>query len=191
MVRDLLVKSDNDTMDILYYFCDHADSQTLQPENLYRTLLKQLFHSGRLCEQVIEMVVRTFYKHANGPHERELAEMLHQAIKASAATYIVLDGLDECAENSQRSMVDQLCRFASFNQPSVKIFITCRDEERPLKYLHKFMHIHLSATAIEDDIKLYISGVVRSSVDSCDITLRDPALENEIVAKLTAKAQGM
>ena len=73
----------------------------------------------------------------------------------------------------------------------MKVFVTCREEERPLRYLGGFEKIKLSATASADDITSYITSTIRLSIEVGDLTLRNSALEADIVSKLVAKAQGM
>ena len=191
MIKDLLGNRSLAGNSVIYYFCDYADPSTLELANVCRTFLKELYNTGGLCDRVLETLVETFKRNKQGLLERDAARLFLEAVKSSNGAYIVVDGIDECEEKSQLSLIDLLCSCTSLQQPTVKVFVTCRDEERPLRYLAKYNQLHLSVTSSENDIKLYISSAVRSSVERRDITLRDPALEGEIVSALIARAQGM
>ena len=41
---------------LVYFFANFAEPSTLQPVNIYRTMLKQLFLAGRLTEDLLNKV---------------------------------------------------------------------------------------------------------------------------------------
>lgn len=176
---------------IVYYFCDYAEPKSLQPSNVYRAILKQLFVQGILNEHLTGEIVEAFQRNAHGPHERQLAAFLLRGVKESQGVHILVDGLDECPEDAQRSIIELLLHLASLDLPSIKVLVTSREEERPLGYLQAFEQMHLSTSTSAHDIESFVSDTIETTLDSGEMTIRDMRLKDEVVSKLVAKAQGM
>lgn len=144
-----------------------------------------------MFEDIIDAIVLGFRKAAGGTHERELLSLCIKAISSCDKVTFVFDGLDECDDDSQRKLCDFLNRLTQFEQPRIKVLMTCREEEKPLKYLKRFRHLQLTIKASMADMESYVSSRIRFGVERNDIPLRDPSLEEEVVRALVSNAQGM
>ena len=175
----------------LYYFCDFATPISLEAASFYCTLLKQLFVQSLLPEAIIKEIMGHF-KHATYPlHEKTLESLLSQAIKSLEDVYIVCDGLDECENGVQMMICSFLSGLIAHKGRTVKVFVACREEERPLKYLTSFSYLRMSTEASQTDIAAYVTGSIERLTERGDLSLRNPSLKEKVISSLIVKADGM
>ena len=179
------------TNNALYFYCDYANPPSLQPIHMYRALLQQMFSRGLLSETIVKSVIETLRLNINGLSEEKLTEFMSNAIQSCTGLHIFLDGLDECEKGVQQELTGFLCRLMNIGHPLIRILITCRDEGHLLTKLENFGRLQITSQASATDMQSYISHTVTSSLSSGDLTLRNPALKEEIISRLISKAQGM
>ena len=127
----------------------------------------------------------------DNPYERKSLEFLLEAIKHIVNVIVVVDGLDECEASTQRVVCEVLCQLAGMEESVVKVMVTCREEERPLMYLRRFIQLKLSADTLASDVKAYVSSAVDSSIERGDLVLRRSSLKVDIIQSLVSGADGM
>ena len=175
----------------IYFYCDYADMPTLQPVNVYRALLKQLFFKGLLTEDAINTVITTVKENVHGPDEEMLTNLLYTAVQSCPGLRVIVDGLDECERSVQEAITSTLCHLVTVGDTVVRVLITSRDETHLLARLRGFGRVHISSHASRADIRSYISHSIISSLESGNLTLQNQALKDEIISRLAEKAQGM
>ena len=159
---------------------------------LLRTLIKQLFLLQRIPEGAVHDLVECHRKAPRGPHEHFLTDLLFQIISRLDHLFIVIDGLDECDEPNQRSVCAFLCHLVALpHAKQVKVLVTCRNEERPLKWLHQFQRLHILPRKNVGDIHAFVRAEIESRIASRQLTLRNHDLADSIVKVLSDKAEGM
>lgn len=111
---------------VLIAFCsfDSADSQSV--ENLISSLLKQVVQSQRAISENVEKLFRTHFVSQTRPKLHELIALLAEAVSQTPKVFIVVDALDELAEESKRkTLLDTLLSIRS----KPKIMVTSRKIE--------------------------------------------------------------
>ena len=191
IVDDLLEGPDRPSKTALYFYCDYADPPSLRPANIYRALLQQMFLRGLVSEDIVKSVVETLRYDIHALSEQKLIGVLCDIIQSCAGLHFVVDGLDECERDSQQAITNTLLRLMTVGQPFVKVLVTCRDEGHLLTELSSFDRLHVSSHASAADIQSFVSHSIASRLSSGELTFRNPTLREEIVAKLSGKAQGM
>ena len=191
IVDDHLETSSSPAKEAMYFYCDYADPLALQPVNVYRALLQQLFFKGLMPEATINCIIELLKKDVHGLGEQKLTDLICAAVQSCAVLHVFMDGLDECDRDAQDAITKTLYRLLGIGHPIVKIFVTCRDEGYLLTALGDFDRLHISTRASAADIQSYVSHAIASCISSGSMTLRNPALKEEIVSKLVEKAQGM
>ena len=191
IVDDLLDRNDCPSKNVLYFYCDYADPPSLNPANVYRALLQQMFLRGLMSEDTVKRVVETLRTNVHGLSEQKLLGLLSSAVRSCAGLHLVIDGLDECESNGCEAVIDALCRWMTIEHSFLKVLVTCRDEGHLLMKLNKFERLHISSRASAADIQSYVSHAITSRLSSGDLTLRNPTLKRDIIAILSDKAQGM
>lgn len=179
------------TINALYFYCDYANPPSLQPIHMYRALLQQMFFRGLLSELIEKSVVETLRLDTNGLSEEKLTSLMSNAVQFCAGLHIFLDGLDECEKGVQQELTGFLCRLMNIGHPLIRVLITCRDEGHLMTKLENFSRLQITSHASATDMQSYISHTVTSSLSSGCLTLRNPALKEEIISRLIDKAQGM
>ena len=144
-----------------------------------------------MTEKIVESIIETLRVNIHGLSEQKLTNLLSTAIQSCAGLYIILDGLDECERDVQQAITITLSRLMTIGHPVIKFLVTCRDEGHLLTRFSNFNRLEISSQASAADIQSYISHAVTTSLLSGDLTLHNPALEEEIISKLVDKAQGM
>ena len=191
IVDDLLEGANRPTKNVLYFYCDYADPPSLHPANVYRALLQQMFFRGLMTEDTVKSIVETLRINTHGLSEQKIVCLLCSAVRSCAGLHVVIDGLDECERNDHEGVTDTLGRLMTIGHPSVRVLLTCRDEGHLFMKLSSFERLRISSHASAADIQSYVSHSIASRLSSGELTFRSPTLREEIVAKLSGKAQGM
>ena len=176
---------------VVYYYCDYADQRTLQTDRIIGTLLKQFFISGHIPEEIEAQIPLGCVEGGQSLSMNELMDLVVLAVKLSSPTFVVLDGLDECEKEPRLQMTGFLNRLSGLCTAVVKTLVLCREEDQLLRSLQRTPCIRITPSALEGDIKSFVTGSVKSRVQSRELRLRNPSLELEIVSELVSKAHGM
>ncbi|KAL8756238.1 MAG: hypothetical protein Q9199_003060 [Rusavskia elegans] len=176
---------------IVYYYCDYADQRALRTETILGTILKQLFVNGHIPEAVERAFPRGDGEDAHTLNVNNLIDLVCLAIKQPSLTFIILDGLDECEKNTRKEILSFVGRLQKIDTLTIKLFISCRQEDQMLRSLQGVPTIHLTSSSLEDDIRLFVAASVSSRITSGELRTRDPSLVQEIADELVNKAHGM
>ena len=155
------------------------------------SLLKQILQQGYTNPKTKNDIIFSCDDGIDFPTEEELTDILHRALQCSDF-FIIIDGLDECERVSRRSLIKFLKHLPQVSNSSViKVLLTCRDEDPILQSLSQYQRIQVSAATLTSDITSYVKTSVEQRIESGELKISNPALEQEIIAELIAKAQGM
>lgn len=172
---------------VAYYYCDYADHSTLLFSTFLGTITKQLL------ERFVDIPMDIEERIQNGcksPDNGDMTEILLSVLRNFARVYLVIDGIDELPIADQRAICLISEKFEDFTDVEIKLFISSRTNTLIMKPLRGF-RIELSVTNISSDIECFIRARVRSSLDSAELKIRNPALEEEIVRALQEGAKGL
>ena len=125
---------------------------------------------------------------AHSPRASELVELIHEMVVYLGDVRIIVDGLDECGDESAL-IAEVLHKLASAPQTVVSMAVLSRDLISVREVLGIPSYQHVEVTAHTEDIEHY----VRTEIEERRRRLRNRRddLKEEIVRKLTSKAQGM
>ncbi len=160
-------------------------------DRILGTILKQLVPEDRIPEEIELLILRAYKDGQRTPETHELVELVCSLLQPRPLVYIILDGLDECERQPRQEIVSFLDRVSTLTKTSVRTFVSCRDEDQLLRLIKSYSRIQLTAVALEDDIKSFVEGSVRSKIESGQLTLRNSDLEHQIVRELVNKSHGM
>ena len=176
---------------VVYYYCDYADQRTLQTDRIVGTLLKQFFDHSHIPEEIEARMPPGYGEGGQTIGVTELVDLVFIAIKLSGSTFVILDGLDECEKETRQQMISFLGRLSELKGAISKTLILCREEDQLLRSLQGIPQIRINSSALEGDIKSYVTGSVSSKIRSGELRIRNPSLEQEIISELVSKAHGM
>ena len=191
VIDDLLLASGSTKLHVVYYYCDYADSRTLQAKHLFEAIMKQLVMQGLVPKEVECQLRQSVIDEARVPGEASLQRSILSSVEASPGLCVIIDGLDECEKEARRDAIALIEALLIHNKAAVKTFVSCREDEHILRSLDVHPCIQLSETMMATDIDAFITGTVRSKVKSGELRINSPALEEEVVVELGTKAHGM
>ncbi|KAF2825246.1 hypothetical protein CC86DRAFT_407469 [Ophiobolus disseminans] len=189
IVESLMSSQSYNSSIVCHYYCDYADFASLDPYNLVASLLKQAL----LCVSLERFTGGSTCLFDDGnalPTLEKLERYLLEILRDFSTVFVVLDGIDEIAQDNQLYVLDLVGKLIK-QHPNLKVFLTSRIEEYWIrKAMATYWNIQLSQTYLKDDITLY----VQDSLDEADIMSplsNNPRLRKEVCEALVAGAQGM
>ncbi|KAL8877479.1 MAG: hypothetical protein Q9198_004511 [Flavoplaca austrocitrina] len=172
-----------------YVFCTFKDRVNQTAENLFGRIVKQL---AEAYPKRFSPLVRQLYQTREKTHERPLladfVSMLGSMLRSFRLNYVVVDALDECADEVKDSLLNgfetlqQIC--------SLKLLFTLRPGTiTGLLDLKRTGFLEIRAR--DDDIGEYISSRIVSERRSFTSFKRKPDLVALAVDTITASSRGM
>jgi hypothetical protein len=172
---------------VTYYYCDYADDNTLHFSTFLGTITKQILEKLTDVPLDIEEQIKSSIK---CPNNDNMTQILLSALSTFSRVYIIIDGIDELPTADQRAICSISERFQRFKNPEIKLFISSRPNTTITTSLSGFC-VNLSTVNISPDIGYFVRARVKSSLDSGNLKIQDPALEEEIVRTLLEGAKGL
>ncbi|KAH6911843.1 hypothetical protein BKA70DRAFT_1539158 [Coprinopsis sp. MPI-PUGE-AT-0042] len=169
---------------VCYVYIRYSNRADLTVWSVLETLVKQTVEHHADCTPLAEKAYARHLREKTQPTEAELLQLLHQFTEATAATFYVLDVLDEAHDQIQVDLVQKL---ASLN---VRLFIT----SRPLEAVQaRAPDIHcFPIVAQEGDLDLHIDQEINRSRDLAYLLGKEgPSLRDEIISLIKSKCGRM
>ncbi|KAH6870867.1 ankyrin repeat-containing domain protein [Coprinopsis sp. MPI-PUGE-AT-0042] len=169
---------------VCYVYIRYNDCGDLSVRNILEILVKQTVERHPDCASIADNTYARHIREKTQPAETELLQLLCQFTTVTAATFYLLDALDEAPDRIQ---VDLVLKLASLN---VRLFITSRPLESVqarVPNAHRF-----PIFARDDDLDLHINEEISRSRDLASLLENaDPSLRDEIVSLVKSKCGGM
>jgi len=174
---------------VIYYYCDYSQVKTLEPPNIIGTLIKKLLYNVDIPTNVEQEIDNAFRQPSRGPEVEDLQSVLDLVVMLFPKVYIVIDGLDECRKEDQALVLSAMKRLAPIT--TTKLFISSREDDLIKKALSGCPQIDFSAANVGRDIESFVEGTVKSKLQSRELAISNPCLEQEIISALVDGASGM
>jgi hypothetical protein len=149
----------NSSSDVFYYFFRHEDASASLPISAFRSIACQLLHRYKSNPALVTLVLSIMEngRESIGSQSStmfDVLEVLQGALKMLRSTYIILDGLDECAnvgsliKNIQRLLEIPTIRILLFSRPNIYDLLQVIPEEDRLNF---------GQNGVNDDIEIYLT----------------------------------
>lgn len=176
---------------IAYFYCDYKDVATHDPANILGSIAKQFACQD---EEAFSKLER-FYDRYNIdgrpstlPILEELRDLVSDLTKGFDNALVIVDGLDECS-GDRSVVIGLLTSLMDVPRTNVKCMFASRDEYDIRIALEDYVDISIAAKGT--DLKLYVLAEIEKRTKLGRLSIRRPALKEEIMAKLVEKAAGM
>ncbi|KAF7891829.1 hypothetical protein EAF00_008131 [Botryotinia globosa] len=172
------------------FYCDYKDTQTHDPRTILGALARQLIlqheHAFSQLEAFCEKHHMTESTQGSATTD-DLCEFIVELSRNFSTTNIVVDGLDEIAED--RAEVTRLLK--SLNKPSgtIKTLLASRNEVDIRIVLEDYPCVSIAAKS--GDLRLYVHSEIEKRTKLGKLRIRDQNLKDHIVKVLTEGADGM
>jgi hypothetical protein len=183
---------------LAYFYFDFRDEDKRSRRSLVLSVLSQLSAQSDLCCGVLSRLYSRHYCGEQKPSNNELEKCLNHmlTLPAQGPVYLILDGLDECPNNSgmpsaREEILDLVKDFVLLRFPNLHICVTSRPEIdiqtalEPLTSLCVSLH---DQTGQKKDILDYVSSVVYSDMRMQRWRVEDKRL---VIETLSKRADGM
>lgn len=162
---------------------------------MFGTLARQCLEGMETFESLADDIEQAGHDGERLTDQSKALDLIQKAVNLYARQfYIVIDGLDEANESSQKVICNGLRQLLNNASVGIKLFITGREELGSLLRIKPtvvFYSVLVSPTAIEFDIDSYVRASTRLRIKEGSLVIRDPALEELIVQELVKGAKGM
>ena len=151
-------------MAIIYYFCPHHQASQTKSSDVLRSLATQLLaRTTSLAPYVLE----TFASNGQQPTKKNLGKILEKMITSLPSLRIVFDGLDECLQDDQDEIIEDLLRIKRPTPGACKLLFSSQ------KHRSIYRRLHLKPTIGLDDNTENINSTISSFIHPRLQTLRD------------------
>ena len=174
---------------IAFMYCSYKRDPAMQkPRNVLGALLWQLVR--RNCPADIRRKLEKIKSEQKHPSEGEVSEMLKTCAKSFSRAYIIVDALDEYAD--QDGLRGDFLAALENILPNACFLVTSRPAALIGDQLSGFNPTKLKLRALDEDIKKYISHCIKSSRSIASrLILGSQELYEEVLKEIVTKASGM
>lgn len=178
---------------VAYFYCDYADSETLDTSVILGTITQQLLIGRPSIEDAITAKIREAY--GNGMRRAspdDLIKILEFIIHNSLDyVYIILDGIDETGPDVQQTLFRGLAKLSSSCSTLLRLYISTREITLIPHHFPWCLRFDVSESRGSEDIENYIKASVQQRLHGLPVLSSYPYLERSVIHELTTKAQGL
>jgi hypothetical protein len=173
-------------------FCSYQERSTQSLEELVASILKQIIQDQPLASESIKAFCKGFRDEQRRPRLTNLIDALRSEIQTYSKVFFVIDALDECAEDYQVRLIDELESISS----AVYLMVT----SRPLDLIKQQFQgaYHLDIKAMDGDVQKYIDsrlgirlGQTKNEILLATLVQENLGLGDSIVDKIVTNTRGM
>jgi ABC-type dipeptide/oligopeptide/nickel transport system ATPase component len=188
-----LLQDESDTgksqRQVFYYLFDAANNPTnATPGAALRSLLFQVLQHNRRNSKIVDafsFAMRTGHRVARQATLYELADLLMICLNILRDPYLVIDGLDECADEF---LIRHLLEIAEQCQSRL-LLLSRPNVYKLVSKVSKDCQIEVDQSCTDGDIRLYLTRQIRSLIDEGTVASTGNPLE--LVENLVNGANGM
>lgn len=186
MVDYLQSTCKDDGTAIAWIYCNYKEKSTQTPENLIGALLKQLMLQRTAVSSNVKSLYEEHRKRNTRPTCEKVAQALRAEVERCSRTFIVVDALDECPEDSgfRLALLNTLRSLGNIN-----LMITSRDI--PAIEIQFNGKARLDIRATEEDVRRYVKGRIPHEHRLLRHVTADPALQDNMIDTIASHVDGM
>lgn len=191
VVDEVLSRKRSHSVGTAYFYIRHDDTESHLLSNVLGSLIAQL---ARQNTSALADIVELRAQHAQADlssaalDDHELIEQLQAVSGYFEATYIMIDGLDECGpafDRNRKRLLDALSGIHRNRSCSIHMLLFSRDELDIRKELDFMRFQMVSVAATSADLRLYVNAWLPS------LEIQSEELKAEVLDTLVDEANGM
>lgn len=194
MIDECLQRNANNPRKALaYFFCTYRDANTQQSTSILSSLCSQLARQNENAFQILQE-----YHHELTPERqlqaqpstKKLIKVLRKMSFSFDRVYLIVDGLDECAQQVEDCVESLAALLPSPQDETLNLALLSRDEI-PIREIvgDQFQNVEIEAHT--EDIDRYVAHELDQRIDLGKLRLNDLALKDKIRRRLVDGAKGM
>lgn len=177
-----MIEKDITTQDtgIVYHYCDFSDPRSLEARNILCAIVRQLLEGINISGDLEQHVDPLYGPGVRAVTDNILSAIIFRVIKHFSKVYLFINGLDKYRSEVQTIILSIVYQLSQSRQPTVKIFISSRDNHIISASLKKFSHLQVSAEKISDNIAHFIEETMNFNISSGALKIQDPSLQYKV-----------
>ncbi|KAF4980537.1 hypothetical protein FZEAL_3472 [Fusarium zealandicum] len=180
------------TTGLAFFFCSYKDGLAQQSINILQTMTAQLARQSQKAYTMLEAYhkeIQPINGIHSGPTVSRLKEVIYQMVSCFEKVYIIIDGVDECADNV-RDVSTTLASIVDEPDSTVSLAILSRDEQ-VIREVIEDSFVSIEIEAQRDDVRVYVEAEIEIRVQSKQLRPRNMALKDDILHALVDGNGGM
>ncbi|KAK3374690.1 hypothetical protein B0H63DRAFT_548970 [Podospora didyma] len=175
---------------VLFVLPNFSDACSLDAETILRSLARQSLDADNLSEQFASIILRA--KDSMWSTD-DLTQLLKVKLSTFRQTFVVLDALDEIDAPDRRTILGVFSKLVQSNGGLVKILLTSRSSMKTeiTRAFPATLQLTMDVPVAHAELAAYTKAVVDERLETGDLCVSNHDLIHEIVAELSAGAQGM
>ncbi|KAK3692985.1 ankyrin repeat-containing domain protein [Podospora appendiculata] len=185
MVIDHILKiSEREGGAALYWYFDYLKASEQHPDAIAAAILRQLIECLPSMPQEVHQLHERCERFNQRPEVNALMRIATSLLANMQPTFIVIDAMDECAEDYRNGIFAIL---ESLQAAGVHVFVTARPHIEYLEYPENGLEIQ----AHEEDIRRLFQFRLQGKGNAAMRRIMTASVQEEIVSAIVAKADGM
>ena len=164
---------------------NYSEAEKQSPTNLLKSILLQLVSRKHAITEELKEAYKKHSKEGTAPSLPECCRLLKAAIACYSKIYLVIDALDECAEDTRDILFAELWKMT----PNMSIIIASRHTVNSLHDSESALRIEIEADVL--DIRNYLEARITESRILQAHIKKDGLLHEVIISSIIDKAKGM
>lgn len=153
--------------------------------NLVGSLLKQTAHHYSTLPKNIKKLYDLYGETGSPPPVNEILHALVGLLEDNAETYLVIDALDECNDETRWELLGKLRQL----QPNIHLLILSRFRGDIDEELNDFKRLEIEAN--KADVELFIDAQIQNNAKLRRLVEKTPALRGDIKEAVVKTAKEM
>lgn len=192
VIQDAIERSlSHPEVGVAFFFCDYKNQTTWNIVNVLGAIASQI---SRQNDDAFNSL-KTYYDQlhpARGlemtPDTKDLRDKVIEMSKYFKQTIVIVDGLDECDDNSD-DVTATLAELVNYT-PNMSMALFSRHEVNIQERLQRdFEHIEIAAQS--HDVRLYVAAEMEKRIQNRRLRISNMELKDEVMKKLIDGAKGM
>jgi ankyrin repeat protein len=176
---------------VIYFFCDYADTDSIESATIIASLIKQILTVYPMTTAIENILSQNILLGGWKKKQNDLWALLQDALAIPEETYIVIDGLDECARGELPFLASNFEDLASSSKRKVQLLLFSREMLDLPRQFSRLTRLSLDHDLISTDIGKFIDTTVKKKWSTGILNVGDDTIIDEIIMALTRGAQGM
>ncbi|KAK2609594.1 hypothetical protein N8I77_003090 [Diaporthe amygdali] len=190
IIEEALKRSTEDVA-TAFFFCDYKNGNTQTTDNVLSALASQLAIQKEESYAHLERYYQELHPQRaleRRPDVSGLQRILKDMVKSFDHVYLIVDGLDECGDNTN-NVIDDILDILGCSDNISTAFLS-RDEDNIRDRLEEdFSGVEIAAHT--EDITEYVTSEIEKRIGNKSLRIDDLSLKDEILERLVEGAKGM
>lgn len=192
MIDSLTQEVDNQTSALAYFYCDYADSETLDLMLIVGTIILQLLIVKPTLPEPIALDIRDIFGDGlRRPTPDRLITLLCNVAMEYTNVFVFLDGIDEVDLDTQGAISSLVRKLIAIGETLTKVFVSSRESSCIAEAMGCYPRIRMSEDCIRQDVEAYILASVNKKLSTHSVLQDNPELRRVVEEELMVKAEGM